>query len=57
MKVRVITAPVGSDSGYKTLEGELNLFLREEDHPLIEQVTHVVHANKHWVTIWYVGGK
>lgn len=49
MKVAVIKCPLQQD-----LQARLNDWLEKNEWPLMDQVTHIIHANTHWLTIWYV---
>ena len=39
---------------HEGLEDKLNKWMKDNDWPVVEFVTHVIHANTHWITIWYL---
>jgi hypothetical protein len=53
VKVKVISASVDFE-GVQKLEKALNGFLVEAGQPVVEHITHYIHENRHWITIWYL---
>ncbi len=49
MKVAVIKCPIRED-----LEKKLQAWIEDSEWPMIDRVTHIIHANTHWLTIWYL---
>lgn len=54
MQVKLFEASWRDKLGRNDLEKMINEWMKEAK-PVIEYVTHLVHANKHFITVWYMG--